>query len=428
VEMANATHSGEVRTEVKPKALSPYLILGALTAGIAFGWLCPEWAQSMKRLGDGFIKLIKMIIVPLVFSTLVMGIAGGGDFKQVSRMALKALLWFTFASTIAMALGLVLADVLQPGIGVHQIAVPPLDAAGKELHAKSTVEVLLSIIPDNIFASLSEGNLLQVVFFACFLGIVLTAAGERGKPILALSASVADAMFRMTNYIVKISPIAVFALIGWSVGRYGLEVLLKLGQLVMTIYLGLFLFIAIILVPACAAIGINFLKLMRVIKDPLVLAFTTCSSEAALPALMERLENFGVPRHIVSFVLPTGYSFNLDGASVYKCMAMMFVAQMYHIEMPLQTQLSMLGLMLILQKGSAGVPGAALVTLLAGFKAFDLPLEGLAMIMSVDRIIEMGRTATNVIGNSVATLLVARWEGALPREAVARGHAVAETG
>ncbi len=415
----------ETPTTKKKKGVSPFLILSALIAGGVFGYLCPSWAVELRPVGDAFVKLIKMIIVPLVFSMLVMGIAGSGDFKKVGRIGGKTLLWFTFASTIAMILGLILANVFKPGHGVELIKVAGEAVSPNTVHFKSTVELIQSIIPDNIFGALVKADLLQVVFFSCLFGVAVAAAKEQGKPVLALAASVSDAMLRVTGYIMYLSPLAVFSFIGWTIGKYGLGLVIPLSKLILTLYFGLAFFIVVILVTACLIIKVNFFQVIRIIKTPLLLAFTTCSSEAALPSLMERLERFGVPKHIVGFVLPAGYSFNLDGSSIYKCLALMFIAQMYNIPMDIPTQLAMLGMMLIVQKGSAGVPGAAFMGLSAGVLAFNLPMDGLFMIMGVDRILDMGRTSTNLVGNAIATLVVARWEGELPDEVIKRGYSAA---
>lgn len=409
----------------KKKGVSPFLILMSLIAGGVFGYFFPAWAVELRPIGDAFIKLIKMIIVPLIFSTLVMGIAGSGDFKKVGRIGGKALVWFTFASTFAMVLGLILANIVKPGSGVQAIDVGNAAATGvKTGQFKSNTDLILAVIPSNIFDSLTRADLLQVVFFSCFFGVAVAASKEQGKPVLNFMSSVATAMFHVTGYVMRLSPLGVFAFMGWTIGKYGLGLVIPLGKLILTLYFGLILFIVLILVTACIMIRVNFFQVIRLIKNPLLLAFTTCSSEAALPSLMERLERFGVPKHIVGFVLPTGYSFNLDGSSIYKCLALMFIAQMYHIPMDLSTQLAMLTMMLIVQKGSAGVPGAAFMGLSAGVVAFNLPMEGLFMIMGVDRILDMGRTSTNLVGNAIATLVVARWEGELPDDVIKQGYTV----
>ncbi len=398
-------------------------ILGAFVLGALFGYVFPSYGVAIKPVGDAFIKMIKMVVVPLIFSTLTVGIASTGDFKKVSRIGGKALIWFTFASTFALVLGLVLANVVKPGTGVELIQLAAPDSAGKAAPAfRSTTDLILAVIPTNIFEALSTANLLQIVFFSCFFGLAITAIGEKAQPVYRFMEGLAEIMFEITGYVMKVSPFGVFAFIAWTVGKYGLALVIPLGKLVLTLYLSVVIFVVLILGTACFFMRLNPFQVLRVIKEPLLIAITTCSSEAALPLLMEKLEKFGIPKHIVSFVLPTGYSFNLDGAALYKCMALMFIAQMYHIPMDLQTQLSMILFMVIVQKGSAGVPGMAFIGLSAGVVAFNLPMEGLFMIMGVDRILEMGRTGTNLAGNAIATFIVARWEKELPDDVIQAGY------
>lgn len=407
---------------VKKKINTPVLILAALIGGILFGYFFPAIGVTLKPVGDAFIKMIKMIIVPLVFATLVTGIAGTGDFKKMGRLGGKALIWFTFASTIALVLGLILANVLQPGSGVTPIHVEAPPNAGDTMKLKSTLDLILDIIPSNIFESLSKANLLQVVFFSCFFGVAVASLKERGKPIIDFMSTLSQAMFVVTGYVMKFTPFGVFAFMGWTVGKYGLGLVVPLAKLIGTLYFGLVVFILLVFVPTCMIVKVNFFQLLRAIKQPLLLAFTTCSSEAALPIMLKNLEKFGVPNHIVNFVLPTGYTFNLDGSILYKCMALVFIAQMFGIPLDTSTQITMLVTMAIVQKGSAGVPGAAFMGLSFGVLAFNLPMEGLFMIMGVDRILDMGRTSTNVIGNSIAALVVARWENELSEEAIQLGY------
>ena len=410
-------HTATVPAEPrKKKKQTPYLIFAGLVGGIIFGYFFPGAADTLRPFGDAFIKMIKMIIVPLVFATLVTGIAGTGDFKKMGRLGGKALIWFTFASTIALVLGLVLANIIEPGSGVPlmKVAAPP--GAGTTAKLLSNTDLLLGVIPSNIFEALSTANLLQVVFFSCFFGVATASLGERGKPITDFLTAVMEAMFVVTNYVMKFTPIGVFAFMGWTVGKFGISLIFPLAKLIGTLYLGLVIFILLVLVPACMVMKVNFFQLLRALKQPLIIAFSTCSSEAALPLMLENLQKFGVPKHVVSFVLPTGYSFNLDGSILYKCMALVFIAQMFSIPLSLSTQLMMLLTMMIVQKGSAGVPGAAFMGLSFGVVAFNLPMEGLFMIMGIDRILDMGRTSTNVIGNAVASLVVSFWEGELPQE------------
>lgn len=398
----------------KKRRNQPYYILAALIGGIVFGYLFPGMADSLKPVGDAFVKMIKMIIVPLVFATLITGVAGTGDFKKMGRLGGKTMIWFTFASTVALVLGLVLANIIEPGAGVPLMKVAAPAGAGKTLKLMSNTDLIMGVIPSNIFEALSTANMLQVVFFSCFFGVATASLKERGKPITDFMTAVTEAMFAVTGYVMKFTPFAVFALMGWTVGKYGLALIIPLAKLIGTLYLGLVIFIALVLWTACRVMKINFFQVIRALKQPLILAFTTCSSEAALPLMLENLQKFGVPKHIASFVLPTGYSFNLDGSILYKCMALVFIAQMYSIPLDVSTQIMMLVTMAIVQKGSAGVPGAAFMGLSFGVVAFNLPMEGLFMIMGIDRILDMGRTSTNVIGNAVASLVVSRWEGELP--------------
>lgn len=419
----DAVTVGRVATPRRIKSTSPSVVGAALILGVVCGCLFPEFAVSLKPIGDAFLKMIKMIIVPLVFSMLVIGIAGTGDFKKMGKLGGKALLWFTFATTIALAIGLVLANVIEPGSGVVLMHVPAPETATSTAKLRSTTDLLLSVIPTNLFEALSTANLLQIVFFSCFFGVATAALKERGAPIVDFLTSVSEAMFKVTHYVMSFTPFGVFAFMGWSVGKYGLSLIIPLAKLIATLYLGLTLFVFGILGIACFILKINIFQVFRVIKQPLILAFSTCSSEAALPILLEKLLKFGVPKHILSFVLPVGYSFNLDGAAIYKCMALMFIAQMSNIHLDISTQAMMITSMLIISKGSAGVPGMAFVQLSIGAAMFNLPLEGLFMIMGVDRIMDMGRTSVNLIGNSIATLIVARWEGELPNETVQLGYA-----
>ena len=408
---------------VKKKNYTPILIFAGLLGGIVFGYFFPKQAVELKPVGDAFIKLIKMIIVPLVFATLVTGIAGTGDFKKMGRLGGKAMIWFTFASSIALVLGLVMANIIEPGSGVQLVKVNAPAGAAAKTALRSNTDLLLGVIPTNIFEALTTANLLQVVFFSCFFGVAAASIKEKGKPVVDFMTSVAETMFVVTNYVMKLTPIGVFAFIAWTVGTYGISLVVPLAKLIGTLYVSLVIFIVGVLVPACYIMHISFFQLIRAIKQPLILAFTTCSSEAALPSMLENLHKFGVPKHVLGFVLPTGYSFNLDGSILYKCMALVFIAQMYNIPLSYETQLMMLVTMMIVQKGSAGVPGAAFMGLSFGVVAFNLPMEGLFMIMGIDRLLDMGRTSSNVIGNAIASLVVARWENELPDETIQAAYA-----
>ncbi len=390
-------------------------ILIGLFLGVIFGHVFPQYGIDLKPIGDIFLRMIKMIVVPLIFSALIMGIAGTGDFKQLGRLGFKTLLWFEFATTIALIVGVVVVNVLHPGSGVNIGNVGDTSAVGAAAKKSvNMVEMLINIVPTNIVDSMAKGSLLQIVFFSTFFGVATAAAGKQGEPIVKFADSVMQVMFHFTNYVMKLAPIGVFATISYTVGKYGLIMLVPLAKLILSLYLALVIFILIVCVGASIITRVNFFHLMRAVKEPLLLAFTTASSETALPLLLERLQKFGVPKHIVTFVLPTGYSFNLDGGTLYASLAVVFIAQVYGVPMDLGQQLLLILTLMLATKGMAAVPGAVLITIAGTVAAFGLPIEGVALILGVDRILDMGRTATNVVGNTVATIVVARWEKALP--------------
>lgn len=411
-------------TKGKSKLSLANQILLGMIAGIIFGYFFPTEGVALKPIGDAFLRMIKMIIAPLVFAGLIMGIAGTGDFKKMGRLGFKSIVWFEVATTVALAYGIVLANVFQPGAGV---VVPQVgDVAGIASYTSKKVDMLqtfMQIIPTNIVEALGTGNLLQIVFFSCFFGVAVAALGDKGKNIVSMADSVMHAMFGVTNYVMKLTPIAVFAFMSFTIGKYGVAMLIPMGKLLLTLYAGLLLFIVTVLLVACLIIKINFFQVLRVIKQPVLLAFTTASSEAAMPLIMEKLEKFGIPKHVVNFVIPTGYTFNLDGASIYFCMALLFIAQVYGIDLDIATQIMMLLTMMVMSKGVAGVAGSAIVVLAGGITTFGLPMEGLFLLMAVDRFGDMGRTATNLMGNIIATFVVARWEGELSDETIQLGYA-----
>lgn len=414
---------GEAVKIPKPRISLANQILIGMILGIVFGYFFPSQGVALKPIGDAFLRMIKMIIVPLVFAGLIMGIAGTGDFKKMGRLGLKSIIWFELATTVALAYGLLLANIVQPGAGVP--IVPIDDVAGISSFTSKKVDMLqtfMQIIPANIVDALGTGNLLQIVFFSCFFGVAVAAIGSKGQIIVDFASSVMQAMFKVTNYVMKLTPLAVFAFMAFTIGKYGVAMLIPMGKLLLTLYVGLLLFVITVLLIACKIIKIDFFQVLRVIKQPLLLAFTTASSEAAMPIVMEKLEKFGVPRHVVNFVIPIGYTFNLDGASIYFCMALLFVAQVYGIQIDFSNQLIMLFTMMVMSKGVAGVAGAAIVVLAAGITTFGLPMEGLFLLMAVDRFGDMGRTATNLMGNIIATLVVARWENELPDEVIQLGY------
>jgi len=396
----------------------------ALILGVVFGYIFPTYGQALKPVGDAFIRMIKMIVVPLIFSSLIMGIAGTGDFKKLGRLGAKALIWFECATTLALFVGLVIANVFQPGVGVA--IATGADTSTVAAAAQKTIDMtqmMVNIIPTNVVDAMGRGDMLQIILFSTFFGVAAAHMGEKGKPVVNLAISVAEIMFQFTNYVMRLAPIGVFALIAFTVGKFGLGMLIPLAKLIGSLYFALIVFIFLLLVLASLIIRMNFFHLLRALKEPLLIAFSTASSEAALPIAMEKLEQFGVPKHIVTFVLPTGYTFNLDGSTLYSALAVVFIAQVYNIDFPIATQLVMLVTLMMSTKGIAAVPGASLIVIAGTAAAFGLPVEGIGIILGVDRILDMARTACNLTGNCVAAVVVARWENELPDEVLAAAYA-----
>jgi len=388
-----------------------------LFVGIAIGYFWPGFGVSIKPLADAFLRMIKMIIAPLLFSTLVVGIAGTGDLKAMGRIGLKAIIYFEVATTIALFWGLALVNWFQPGAG---LAVP-IGADTGELAAlaqkqQHAWDIFLHLFPTSVVDSMARGDILQLVVFSTFFGIALAAIGERGKPLVDVLESTAQVMFRFTGYVMRFAPIGVMAAIAATVGGKGLGILYTLGKLVLLMYGGLFVFAIVVIGGVAWLIRVPFFKFANAIREPFLIAFTTASSEAALPKALEVMERFGVPKNIVGFVLPTGYSFNLDGTTLYLSLASVFVAQLAGVEMTFGQQLIMMLTLMLTSKGVAGVPRAALVVLTATLGQFNLPLEGAAILLGIDQVMDMGRTAVNVMGNCISTAVVARWEGVFDDE------------
>jgi proton glutamate symport protein len=390
-------------------------IMIGLVIGIAIGHFFPTFGVAIKPVADAFLRMIKMIIAPLLFSTLVVGIAGTGDLRSMGRIGLKAIVYFEVATTIALFLGLFLVNFFQPGAGLAA----PIGSDTRELtqlavNQQGPWDIVLHLFPTSIFDAMARGDILQVVVFATFFGVALAAIGTRGRPVLDVLETVAHVMFKFTGYVMVFAPLGVMAAIAATVGRQGLGILITLGKLVLVMYGGLLIFVIVVVAGVSVLIRIPFFTFVKAIRDPFVIAFTTASSEAALPKALEIMERFGCPKNIVGFVLPTGYSFNLDGSTLYLSVASVFVAQLAGVELTLGQQLIMMLTLMVTSKGVAGVPRAALVVLTATLTTFSdwgIPLEGAAILLGVDQVLDMGRTAVNVMGNCIATAVVARWEG-----------------
>ncbi|HUJ28337.1 MAG TPA: cation:dicarboxylase symporter family transporter [Myxococcales bacterium] len=388
--------------------LTRQILLG-LVIGVFVGWLVgPAHAPLFRPFSVLFLRLVKMLIAPLIFSTLVAGIAGGGHVKAVGRMAAKAIVYFEIVTTLAIGIGLLMVNLTRPGAGV---VLPPHDGHPQLAPPQTWQDFVTHIVPDSIVKAMAEGDVLQIVVFSMLFAFAVNLLGEKGKPVVAICESLAEVMFKLTNLVMLYAPVGVGCAMAYTVGHGGLGVLVNLGKLVGTLYLALLVLIVAVFVPVAFAFRIPIRKFIRIVKEPATIAFSTTSSEAALPRAMEVLEKFGVPRRIVALVLPLGYSFNLDGSSLYISLAAIFVAQAAGIHLGPGQQFGMLLMLMLATKGVAGVPRASLVVLSGALMQYGLPLEGITLILGVDELMDMARTATNLIGNCLATVVIARWEG-----------------
>ena len=391
--------------------LTQQIFIG-LAIGIAVGWFVstsnPEWAVYFRPFSQLFLRMIKMIIAPLIFATLVAGIAGAGHVKVVGRMGVRAIIYFEVVTTLALLIGLAAVNITKPGVGVN---LPMGQKSEISAAAQTWDQILLHSFPESVIRAMAEGNVLQIVIFSIFFAIGLGMIGEKGRPLVAWCEAVAETMFKVTNIVMHYAPIGVGAAIAYTVGHGGLRVLWNLAWLVGTLYLALIVLVLGVFLPVALIFRVPIRKFVRAVKEPAVIAFSTTSSEAALPRAMEVLERLGVPRRIVSFVLPLGYSFNLDGSTLYLSLAAIFVAQAAGVELTIGQQVTMLLTLMLTSKGVAGVPRASLVILAGTLASYGLPLEGVTLILGVDELMDMARTMVNVVGNCLATVVVAKWEG-----------------
>ncbi|HEV8132589.1 MAG TPA: cation:dicarboxylase symporter family transporter [Acidobacteriota bacterium] len=385
-------------------------ILVAMLIGAEIGHDWPAVAVNLRTLSLLFLRLIKTIIAPLLFGTLVVGIAGHSDLKQVGRMGIKALVYFEIVTTIALFIGLAAINISKAGAGVS--LPPPAKAEPIATVTQTPSDIILHIFPENIAKSIAEGQVLQIVVFSILFGIALALLSERKRqPMLSFAESLSETMFKFTNIVMLFAPIGVGAAIAYTVGHMGLGILVNLFKLLATLYVALIVFLLLVLLPVALIARIPLRKFIAAIIEPASIAFATTSSEAALPRAMESMEAIGVPRQIVAFVMPTGYSFNLDGTTLYLSLASVFVAQAAGIHMSWGQQLLMVFTLMLTSKGVAGVPRAALVILMGTAASFNLPVEPIFIVLGIDELMDMGRTSVNVIGNCLATVVIARWEG-----------------
>jgi Na+/H+-dicarboxylate symporter len=408
------------------KRLTLWILVGMIL-GIIVGYavhigVAPDSAafenlsKTFKLLSDIFLNLIKLLVAPLILSTIVVGIAHMGDSSALGRIGFRAITWFILASFISIGLGLLMVNIFQPGIGVPLGAAADAAATVGEVKKLDVFEFILSIFPKNAFEAMATNNILQILVFSLFAGVALSALGEKGAPLVRAADALAEMMLQITHYVMRYAPVAVFGALAKVVATSGLAILGSYLELLAEFYMSL-----VILWVLLLSIGWIFLRnriwtLIRYIREPLLIAFSTASSEAALPKLFEQLDRFGVPRRISGFMLPLGYSFNLDGSMMYMSFATIFIAQAYGIELPIMTQILILLTLMISSKGVAAVPRASLVVITGTLAMFGLPVEGVALILAIDQFLDMGRTATNVVGNAVATSVITKWEGMLEVE------------
>jgi aerobic C4-dicarboxylate transport protein len=402
-----------------------FQVLIAITLGVALGYWAPQTGAALKPLGDAFIKLVKMVITPVIFLTIVTGVAGMRDLAAVGRVAAKAFAYFLAFSTVALVVGMIVANVIQPGAALH-IDPASLDASkvadyAAKAHESTVTGFLTGIIPETLGSALVEGNILQVVFVAILFGIALTMAGERGETVLSLCEDLADVVFRLVALVMKVAPVGAFAAMAFTIGKYGIGTLLSLLGLVATFYFTSALFVLVVLGVVGRVCGFSILRLLAYLKTELLLVLGTSSSESALPGLISKMEAAGCPKAVVGLVVPAGYSFNLDGTNIYMTLAALFIAQATGVHLSLGQQVLLLGVAMLSSKGAAGVTGAGFITLAATLSIVPtVPVAGMALILGIDRFMSECRSLTNFIGNAVATVAVSRWEGRLDQAALDR--------
>lgn len=402
-----------------------FQVIVAIILGVMLGHFMPELGAKLKPLGDGFIKLVKMMIAPIIFCTIVVGIAGMEDMKKVGRVGGKALLYFEVVTTLALAIGLLVVNFVQPGSGMN-VDPATLDTGAiakytEKAAGQSTVDFILHIIPQSAVGAFAEGEILQVLLFSVLFGAGLSMMGEQGKPVLGFFEKVSHVLFAMIGFIMKLAPIGAFGAMAFTIGKYGVSSLVQLASLMGTFYLTCVLFVGLVLGSIARYHGFSVWQLIKYIKEELMIVLGTSSSESALPRLMAKLEQLGCAKPVVGLVVPTGYSFNLDGTSIYLTMAAIFIAQACNIDLTLTQELTILGVLLLTSKGAAGVTGSGFITLAATLAVVpEIPVAGLALILGIDRFMSEARAITNLIGNAVATVVVAKWENSLDAEQMTR--------
>lgn len=402
---------------MKKMGLPIQIFLGlffGIVVGVVF-YKNPSVETYLKPMGEIFMHLIKMIVIPIIFSNIVVGVAGLGSAKRLGTLGFRTILYFEIATTVAIVVGLLFANVFHPGTGVDMNELSKGDitkyvATEQQMSKGSHMDFVINIVPTNVFGAMAKGELLPVIFFSVLLGISLASMGDKAKPVLAFFKGFSGAMGHMVGMILKIAPFGVFGLIGVTVSKFGAAALIPLGKLILTTYAAYMVFLIVCFGLVAKLFKIDLIGFFKIIKAELILVFSTASSESVLPQLMQKLEDYGCPKSIVSFVVPIGYSFNTDGSCIYLSLASVFIAQLYGIDMPLSTQIGLILLLMITSKGVSGVAGGAFVVLLSSLASAGLPLEGVAFIAGIDFVLNMGRATINVLGNALATIVIAKWE------------------
>jgi aerobic C4-dicarboxylate transport protein len=392
-----------------------FQVLCAVALGALVGALDPALGRALRPVGDTFVKLVKMVIGPIIFLTIVLGISNIADLKKVGRVGGKALLYFEIVTTFALAIGLMVVNVTRPGAGLAATTIAAGDASTFTAQGKSLTftEFLTHIVPSSAVEAFAQGDILQIVFFSVLFGVALTALGESGRPLAAVLDTTLHVFFRIVALVMKVAPIGAFGAMAFTVGNFGLRTLLPLGRLMLDVYLTMFLFIFVVLNLIARAYGFSLWTFLKFIAEEILIVLGTSSSEAALPGMLEKLERYGCARSVVGLVIPTGYSFNLDGTSIYLSMATVFLAQVYGASLSLRQQLAILAVLMVTSKGAAGVTGSGFIVLASTLQAMKVvPVEGIALLLGVDRFMSEARAITNLIGNGVATLVISRSEGA----------------
>ena len=398
------------------------LIFIALFLGVIVGHFAPEFAVKMHPFAEIFLRMVKMIIAPLLFATLVVGIAGHGDAKSLGKIGIKTIIYFEIVTTLALIIGLGMANVFKPGVGFvigtseHAMNMQAQGLVAASQAHTSVGQMVTDIFPTSIVDAMATGNLLQIVVFAIFFSIAICACKEKARPIIDLLDSVSHVMFKFTEYVMYFAPLGIFGAIASTVGANGLAILKNYFKVIGALYLAFGVFVVLVLFIVCKIVKISFRSLIRALQEPAFLAFTTASSEAAFPKAMEIMERFGVPKNIIGFVMPTGYTFNLDGSTLYLAMAVIFSSQIVGINLDINQQIVIMIALMLTSKGIAGVPRAALIVLAGTLASFNIPILGVAILLGIDQILDMGRTTVNLIGNCVATVVIARWENVFDYE------------